>query len=282
MSEPKTTFFSGRRIGFNEEKRKAVRAQKVKSKVGGTFRWFRRRGWIVCLLLLVILGTVAWMNRFYLQRLNPMELRHLQYIDIEGNRMLSWEDVVQNAQVEPGMLMSEVIEDSVSKSLLSMPLIHSVEVKKHFPSSMSIKVKEASPLFSAFDDGKATVYSERGMELPMSMTTAYHLPVMEMESVEKVKSISAFLYTMRENAQELYEKVSQISWNESARGFEVFFEDVGHKAIFPENGWDRDMFSLYEMVRTGFPQDLRCAGEVDMRYAGFAYVRNFDKRCVNG
>jgi len=281
LSEPKTTFFKGRRIGYNEEKRKRARAQKVKSTVGGTFRWFKRRGWIVCLLL-VVLGTVAWMNRFYLQRLNPMELRHLQYIDIEGNRMLSWEDVVQNAQVEPGMLMSEVVEDSVTKSLLQMPLIHSVEVEKHFPSSMVIKVKEASPLFSAFDGGKATVYSERGMVLPMSMMTAFHLPVVESKSEEDIKTVAAFLYAMRNVAPELYEKVSQVSWDEVNKGFEVFFKDVGHKVLFPENGWNGDLFALYEMVKAGFPQDLRCAGEVDMRYSGFAYVRNFDKRCVNG
>ena len=100
MTGSKTTFW-GRRIGYNEEKRKRERAQKMKRGVGGTFRWFKRRGWILCVVLLVA-GGAAWNYRFYLQRFNPMELRHLQYIDIEGNRMLSWEDVVQNAQVEPG------------------------------------------------------------------------------------------------------------------------------------------------------------------------------------
>lgn len=280
MTEPKTTFL-GRRIGYNEQKRKQARVQKVKRGVGGTFRWFKRRGWILLLVVIVALGA-AWQNRFYLQRFNPMELRHLQYIDIEGNRMLSWDDVVQNAQVEPGMLMSEVNADSVEKALMQMPLIHSAAVKKYFPSSLDIKLKEASPVVSVFSGGKATVYSERGMVLPLSTTTAYHLPVVDEESIEKIKPISLFLYAMRTEDKKLYEKVSQVSWSEADRAFAVYFRDVGYKALFPENGWGRDMFTLYESVKAGFPQDMRCAGEVDMRYAGFAYVRNFDKRCVNG
>ena len=280
MTGSKTTFW-GRRIGYNEEKRKRERAQKMKRGVGGTFRWFKRRGWILCVALLVA-GGAAWNYRFYLQRFNPMELRHLQYIDIEGNRMLSWEDVVQNAQVEPGMLMSEVNADSVEAALLQMPLIHSVTVKKYFPSSLDIKLKEASPIVSVFDGGRATVYSERGKVLPLSMTTALHLPVVDVESVEKIKPISLFLYAMRSENKKLYDKVSQVSWSEEDRAFEVYFRDVGHRVLFPENGWGNSMFVLYESVKAGFPQDMRCAGEVDLRYAGFAYVRNFDKRCVNG
>lgn len=130
MTESKTTFL-GRRIGYNEGKRKQARAQKMKRRVQDTFRWFKRRGWILCVLLIVA-GVALWTNRFYVQRFNPLELRHLRYIDIEGNRMLSWEDVIQNAQVEPGMLMSEVYPDSIEKMLIQVPLIRSVRVQKHF------------------------------------------------------------------------------------------------------------------------------------------------------
>ena len=70
----KTTFF-GRRIGYNEEKRKRTRAMKIKNGTKAGLRWFKRRGWIIGLVL-VIVGVAAWTNRFYLQRFNPMELRH--------------------------------------------------------------------------------------------------------------------------------------------------------------------------------------------------------------
>ena len=280
MSESRTTFL-GRRIGYNEGKRKQARIQKLKRGVKGACRWFVRRGWIIAILLIAA-GVALWMNRFYVQRFNPLELRHLQYIDIEGNRMLSWEDVIQNAQVEPGMLMSELEPDSVEKMLMQMPLIRSAEVEKKFPSSVTIRLQEAEPVASFFAGGKATVYSERGVPMPLSMSTALRLPIVEPASMDEIKQICKFLSEMRRLDSKLFGQVSQVGWSAEDKAFEVFFRDTEFHVLFPQSGWNGELFALYEMVKAGFSKDLRYAGELDMRYAGFAYVRNFDKRCVNG
>jgi len=275
-----TTMF-GRRIGYNERKRKRKRARVRRMRVGNAVRWFKRKGWVLTLLLVV--ATVAlWQSRFYLHQINPLELRHLQYIEIEGNRMLSWEDVVQGAQVETGMLMSELDADSVKKSLLQIPLIHSAEVESKFPSSLYIKLQEASPILSVLDEGKGIVYSERGLSLPMSMMTALRLPILENESVGKVKQVAQFLFAMRKEDKPLYDRVSQVGWSEHDRAFEVFFKDAGYRVMFPESNWNKDLFTLYDAVGKGFRKDLLCASEVDMRFHGFAYIKNIDKRCING
>ena len=280
MSLDDTNMF-GRRIGYNERKRRRKRARKVKLCFGNVIRWYKHKGWVLTLLL--VIATVAlWQSRFYLHQINPLELRHLQYIEIEGNRMLSWEDVVQSAQVETGMLMSELDADSVKKSLLQIPLIHSAEVESRFPSSLYIKLQEASPILSVLEDGKGTVYSERGLSLPMSMMTALHLPILENESVGKVKLVAQFLFAMRKENKPLYDRVSQVGWSEKDNAFEVFFKDVGFRVMFPESNWDKDLFTLYDAIGKGFRKDLLCASEVDMRFHGFAYIKNFDKRCING
>ena len=280
MTLEETTMF-GRRIGYNERKRKRKRARVRRMRVGNAVRWFKRKGWVLTLLLVV--ATVAlWQSRFYLHQINPLELRHLQYIEIEGNRMLSWEDVVQGAQVETGMLMSELDADSVKKSLLQIPLIHSAEVESKFPSSLYIKLQEASPILSVLDEGKGIVYSERGLSLPMSMMTALHLPILENESVGKLKQVAQFLFAMRKEDKPLYDRVSQVGWSEHDRAFEVFFKDAGYRVMFPESNWNKDLFTLYDAVGKGFRKDLLCASEVDMRFHGFAYIKNIDKRCING
>ena len=280
MTLEETTMF-GRRIGYNERKRKRKRARMRRMRIANAVRWFKRKGWVLTLLL-VIAAVALWQSRFYLHQINPLELRHLQYIEIEGNRMLSWEDVVQSAQVETGMLMSELDADSVKKSLLQIPLIHSAEVESKFPSSLYIKLQEASPILSVLEDGKGTVYSERGLSLPMSMMTALRLPILESESVGKVKQVAQFLFAMRKEDKPLYDRVSQVGWSEKDRAFEVFFKDAGFRVMFPESNWDKDLFTLYNAVGKGFRRDLLCAGEVDMRFHGFAYIKNFDKRCING
>ncbi len=271
----------GRRIGYNERKRRRKRARKRRMRVGTAVRWYKRKGWI--LTLLIVVATVAlWQSRFYLHQINPLELRHLQYIEIEGNRMLSWEDVVQSAQVETGMLMSELDADSVKKSLLQIPLIHSAEVESKFPSSLYIKLQEASPILSVLEDGKGTVYSERGLSLPMSMMTALHLPILDKESIGKVKQVAQFLFAMRKEDKPLYDRVSQVGWSEQDKAFEVFFKDAGFRVMFPEVNWNKELFTLYEAIGKGFRRDLLCASEVDMRFHGFAYIKNIDKRCING
>ncbi|MCQ2108270.1 MAG: FtsQ-type POTRA domain-containing protein [Fibrobacter sp.] len=280
MSQRDTTLL-GRRIGYNERKRKEARVQKVKSGTARVARWFKRGGWVL-LVAVVAIAVVLWQERFYLQRFNPLELRHLQYVEIEGNRMLSWEDVMQNAQVETGMLMSELNADSVASNLMLIPLISSVEVEKRFPSSLYIKLQESSPVLSVLDQGKAKVFSEKGISMPLSMATAMRLPVLDNGSLDKVEVIATFLDTMRKMDNALYEDVSQVGWDEENKAVEVFFRDVGYRVLYPASGWQKEDFALYESLGEGFAKDLHCAGEVDMRFHGFAYVRNFDKRCVNG
>lgn len=280
MRERKTTLL-GRRIGTNERLRKQERARKVKHGFSCVFRWFKRGGWALGLILVVI-TVIAYQNRFYLQRFNPLELRHLQYVEIEGNRMLSWEDVMQSAQVETGMLMSELNADSVVTALKQLPLIRSVKVKKKFPSSLYIQLQESVPVLSVLENGKATVYSEKGVVFPLSMATAMRLPVLDSASTEKVELFADFLMTMRSKNSAMYERVSQLSWSEKDNAIKVVFRDAGYVVLFPPQKWENEVFVLCEAVEKGFVKDLHCAGELDMRFYGFAYIRNYDKRCVNG
>ena len=280
MSLNDTNMF-GRRIGYNELKRKQERVRKVKDGVSSVWHWFKRRGWIFTIIL-VVLAVLAIHNRFYLQHFNPLELRHLQYVEIEGNRMLSWEDVMQGAQVETGMLMSELNADSVEASLMQLPMILSAKVEKKFPSSLYIKLQETSPVLTVLSEGRATIYSEKGFPLPFSVATAMRLPVMDMAAMEHVKTVTQFLVEMRKYDAELYNRVSQVTWSTEDECMKVYFRDVGFTALFRDLKSNKDQFTLYKSLENGFAKDLLCAGEVDMRYSGFAYVRNYDKRCVNG
>ena len=280
MTGRKTTLL-GRRMGYNELMRKQERVRKVKSGVSSAWHWFKRRGWIFTIIL-VVLAVLAIHNRFYLQHFNPLELRHVQYVEIEGNRMLSWEDVMQGAQVETGMLMSELNADSVEASLMQLPMILSAKVVKKFPSSLYIKLQETSPVLTVLSEGRATIYSEKGFPLPFSVATAMRLPVMDMAAMEHVKTVTQFLVDMRKYDAELYNRVSQVTWSSEDDCMKVYFRDVGFTALFKDMKSNKDQFTLYKSLENGFAKDLLCAGEVDMRYSGFAYVRNYDKRCVNG
>jgi cell division protein FtsQ len=108
------------------------------------------------------------------------------------------------------------------------------------------------------------------------------LPVMDAASMEHVKSITHFLVEMRNSDAELYERVSQVIWSAEDDCMKVYFRDVGFTTLFKGQESNKGQFTLYKSLENGFAKDLQCAGEVDMRFLGFAYVRNYDKRCING
>ena len=103
-----------------------------------------------------------------------------------------------------------------------------------------------------------------------------------MPSPSMTPTVTHFLVEMRRADADLYDRVSQVSWSDENNCIKVYFRDMGYTALFAAKGENAGQFVLYKSLENGFTKDLLCAGEVDMRFMGFAYVRNYDKRCVNG
>ena len=67
----------GRRIGYNERKRRRKRARKRRVRVGSAVRWYKRKGWILTLLF-VIAAVALWQSRVDFKQIKPRELRQFQ------------------------------------------------------------------------------------------------------------------------------------------------------------------------------------------------------------
>ncbi|HOG67894.1 MAG TPA: FtsQ-type POTRA domain-containing protein [Fibrobacteraceae bacterium] len=275
------TIFSRRRLGYNEVLRKERRQEKLKKSVGGSFKWFGQKGWIAALVL-VVLGVALWQGRYYLKDFNPTEWRSLKTIQINGNRMLTWEEIIQISRIEVGMPMSDVNIDSIKKQLLTLPLVHSAVVSTSFPSTLEIVLEEATPLMVSFDKNKWKVFSERAKVLPTAILSAYQLPVVDLMDEEEMKQIGTFLSAMKAKDEFLYRKVSQIGVNKKEYAIEVFFKDVEFKTLFPLSGWEEKQFDQYKQLIQGFTSDLKTASIVDMRFNGFAYIKPYEKRYSDG
>lgn len=70
---------------------------------------------------------------------------NLQQIVIEGNSLVSKQDLLALANVGPGTNMFQVPTSAVKKNILLHPLIEQVEVSSRFPSTLVIKVVERRP-----------------------------------------------------------------------------------------------------------------------------------------
>jgi len=279
--KPDRTIFSKRRLGYNEVLRKERRQEKIKNGVGVSFKWFGRKGWVV-FLIVMLLGVGFWQGRYYFKELNPKEWRSLKTIQISGNRMLTWEELIQASCVEIGMSMSNVNVDSVKKHLLALPLVYSAEVRTTFPSGLEISLQEATALMVGFEKNNWKVYSERGMILPTAISSAYQLPVVDFTEMEDLQKIGQFLSTMKLKNEFLYRKVSQVSIDTKERAIEVFFKDVEFKTLFSLENWNEKQFDQYRQLVRGLSPSLKGAVIVDMRFNGFAYIKPYEKRYGDG
>lgn len=275
-----------RHRGQNAMRRKRERRKRalafVSRSVKGSVRWFLRRG---VFILIALLGILYGAQQSYdkLPELNPLRWKALKNVEISGNKMLTREDVLSLAGLEIGMEMDSVFEGYVEAKLLEEPWVSGVKVAKVFPAKLTIEITESEALMSALEAGSWVVYSEKGKVLPLSTRSAYSLPVTLAHTREGRTICAEFLYAMKEHAPDLYNKVSQVSFESKEGGVEVFFSNVNFKTLFPAGGgWTGETFSEFRRMEQMFPAELNQAKYLDLRFNGFAYIKGLGQRKKNG
>ncbi len=264
-----------RRLGTNAFKKRQLSRENRKKAFGRVLHWCGKKGWKI-FLALAVLGVAVWQGWFWIRKFNPAELRTLKTVDITGNRMLTWEEILQTAGLETGMPMSEVHADTVRNRLLSLPLLQDATVDVGFFWNVKINVRETVPLVETIENGKWKVYSERGLPLPISLSGAIELPVATLRKSHDIRPISAFLKKMRDADETLYRSVSQVVINENLHAMEVFFRDVRFRVLFPLDSVSERTFSHYRNLVDGMPREMSNIKSLDMRFEGFAYATPTD------
>ncbi len=133
------------------------------------------------LLIGLIIGLVAVLPQFYITR-----------IDIEGERKLTEEEILQVAQIDPGKHLflyvsgnfTEMLQlrysDKEASLLATFPYLESVEVKAVVPYKVSIQVKERVEVAYLRTSVDYVVVDSQGMILErVPLTEALEAPVIE-------------------------------------------------------------------------------------------------------
>lgn len=259
------------RVGYNEIKRMNAHREKRKQNLAKIGNWLAKKGWKI-FLVIAVLAVAVWQSWFWIRKFNPAELRKLKTIDITGNRMLTWEEILQTAGLETGMPMSSIQADSVRARLLSLPLLQDVTIDVGLFWKVTIEVKETSPIMATLDKGIWKAYSERGMVLPIAGSAGLELPVATIGRNREIKQLAAFLQKMRVADESLYSEVSQVRVNEKDRAIEVYFTNVRFKVLFPLENATEKSFAHYRLLVDGLSQKMSLVKSLDLRFEGFAYA----------
>jgi len=259
------------RMGVNErkalEERRATRNERiVKAK-----HWAFRRGWKV-LGILMLAGAVLYGAQLALTHVKADRWIVLSKVELTGNQILTWEEILATGGVEIGMPMWGMPVDSIEARIAKMDIVRQVEVKRSFPSSIEINVVEVDALLTVYDRRGVSVISDKGTKIPHRDGQAWQTPILVDVNAKQVERAVRLLKEMKEKEPWLYFQVSQVNFPQGMDGVEVFLRNAAHKVWFGKKPGAKEFRNYRILVRT-MRQDLTNVSLIDMRFSGMAVAR---------
>lgn len=112
-------------------------------------------------LVIMIVPVISLAFIFIYDCVTQSESFAAKTISIEGNRILSKEEIIKEAGINPGVNIFAINISKVRKKLLANPYTAEVEVSRKIPSAITIKIKEHNCL-AVIDLGKMFLLNEHG------------------------------------------------------------------------------------------------------------------------
>ena len=260
-----------RRMGVNERKTMQSRRATRNERMAVASRAVVHRGLKPALILLAVLALALGGVQGY-RSVDWNSMLVLKHIQVEGNHMLAWEDVLSAAKVELGIPMGKLQVDSIQQRLNRLDLVQSVQVSRGFPSTLKIRLVEVTPLFLESDAQGWKLYSDKGTRIPLRPDLGMQMPVVTAENSKAFTMALGFLKDMHSEDPTLYSQASQVVANADGSGAEVYFRNVDFKVLFSATH-DDQVFHRYRLLLQSLTKDLQGANVIDMRFPGFAVAR---------
>ncbi len=265
------------RMGVNQrralEARRATRNERIVNARG----WFFRKGIKlvgIAIAVTVLFGGIYW----GLMHIHADRWVVLQNIQVNGNQILSYEEILAAGGIEQGLPMWGLPVDSIQTRLQALDVVHSVEVSRSFPRGLRVNIVEVEPLLAIYDQRGVTLISEKGTRIPGRENQAWQAPVLVNAKPVEVKMAVKILREMRMSSPQMYHQVSQIAFGNS---IEVYMRDAHYKLLL---GWDSSArtYQDYLTLRRTVGKSLDSAAVVDMRFTGMALTRPWNRENTNG
>ncbi len=144
------------------------------------------RNTLIYLSVIVVLSGLAYVNRqveaYLSKRIATFELKNIK---INGNRILTREQVLKLCGVKPGEKYLTVKPTQIARSLMHSPFVKNAAAVYSLPSTLRISVQERDPIAFVFKDNLVLIDAE-GVLLPFPKIPAYswNLPVIKASGEE--------------------------------------------------------------------------------------------------
>ncbi len=165
-----------------------VNRVKKKSKKTKTFGTVRNVAGLVCIFAIAIIIYI------YLYRHPVKPVFSVNHVAFMGNKHLADDELRALAGIRLNESMFAVSGKEVSRQVLKSPWVRSVSLRREFPDTVSITIKEAEPFALLDKDGHLFLIDEKGKLLEELKDNAVpFLPVIESDPFKEKEGFSEAL-----------------------------------------------------------------------------------------
>lgn len=271
------------RRGTNSQKVDNVRRDRERARRAGLLKraWTLFRNLVVVSVVAGGLGAAGYAGYQAFEHNGFLVLRQ---VDVVGNHLLGKETILEKAGLELGVKLTSVAVGNVEASLISLPGVDKVDVRRIFPSRIEIRVKEKEPVAMGFAKGWYGLTPD-GMRIGGLDWSESDLPVVDgfaaLDSTRRA-ALGAFLEAAKRAYPALYSNFSQLTMRGGGDAVEIILRDgrlkvlVGLDAGNINNTDANKSLSSLEFLQALMRQQgaaLEAGKTVDLRVEGYAYVR---------
>lgn len=267
-------------MGINERKALAARRATRNERIVKASYWARQRGLKVAGVLVVLVALV-FSVRFALQKIDADHWIVLKQVELNGNQMLTWEEILAAGEVEIGMPMWGMPVDSIAERISKLNLVRSVQVEREIISTLRIDIQEVEAILSVFERKGERIISDKGTPIPSRENAVWQVPILVDASKKNIERSVKMLNILKQAEPWLYSQVSQISYPANLRGVEFYMRNVRHKVWFSFDATAQD-FINYRVLLQAMSAELIGVELVDMRFNGQAIARFGSRENIDG
>ncbi|MBF0430378.1 MAG: FtsQ-type POTRA domain-containing protein [Fibrobacteria bacterium] len=203
----------------------------------------------------------------------------LREIVCEGNHHLTREDILVNLKLELGTNLFDLALDSQETRLMKHRWVEEVSIKRRYPSTLLVIIKEKAPLAISYIKTGKKAYnwkgiSDNGQWLPGVELYTGDLPVVETlpkKSEGTLPLLGAFLKTAREDFPGIYHTISQVKCV-GGNNIAIYSSDNYFKFMVSLEEDPEETLELWRLLLNQHCGHFQKGHTIDLRVPGYAYV----------
>jgi cell division protein FtsQ len=231
----------------------------------------------ILLVALVLAITLMWFRE--------NKLFVIDQVKVEGNKILSYEEILKQANLDLSKDIFEIDLDAVEERLITHELIEDVDISRFLPSALKIEIIEKDIIANVSESKLIAIDSKGNVVETERYFALYDLPIItgtnlipdslgQLYAPPIVQEMVTILKAIRKINLQLYHDISEINFQRNY-GILLFLRKNAIPIILGYGNYQNKMYNLsliYNLLNKR--EELLSLKSIDVRFQSQVVVRN--------